>query len=56
MCIHFYDYCGEAGNEHLLLVGVDENGNKHSVLYNRFYFANFNRKRAERKIRRMFQV
>ena len=50
MRVTFHEYIGMAGDSHILLVGTTSDGRRESSLYNRFYLANFNRWRAEKRI------
>jgi hypothetical protein len=50
MKMTFHEYIGKAGDEHVLLIGVTEDGRRETELYNRMYFKNFNRRRAEKRI------
>jgi hypothetical protein len=53
--IKFHEYCGLAGDIHMLLVGTDEEGNRHGSLFSRNFFENYNKKRAKKRIIKMFE-
>ena len=51
MRVKFYIYNGLAGDDHELLIGIDESGRKYSQLFNRSsYFKLFRLRRAKNKI------
>ena len=57
MKIHFYTYCGEAGDLQELLVGVSPSGRKVYQLFTRVgFFHLFNLRRAKKKILKEFEI
>lgn len=56
MNIEFRDYVGVAGDEHVLLTGTRPDGKSFSLMYNRMYFPEYNRKKAMRKIRKVLML
>lgn len=56
MKVKFHTYNGLAGDPHLLLVGVNEDGTRVSRLFNRNFFRLWNIRQAKRKILKEFEL
>jgi len=56
LTVKFHTYCGLAGDEHQLLVGTSNTGQRVSRLYNRCIFPLRNLKRTKKKILKEFEL
>lgn len=54
--IKFHTYNGLAGDEHELLVGVDQDGRREDELFNRCFFPIWSLRRAKKKIMKRFEI